>query len=463
MLICIAPVAWGQVTVPDEYGKQIQHRSDIGVLNDGLAGDQIDLSTGRLDIVQTDIDLSGNNALAVRVARRFQPADGYNAGHFGTWTLELPNIRGTFMRVQSGHWPVEGSMPFNRCSGFGPPPMVMYQYAYWDFSEHWHGDTLHLPGVGDRELLLGTGAHAPTDGHAYPVGTKEGDAMRCVPLAATSVSGSQGEGFEVVTSTGVVYTLNQMVVADQSGLKKLTYGPRPSFTGRGPGRSPAPAPQMAATPVLPREDVILFPTRAADRFGNTVTYNWSSSNPWQLLSIVASDGRRLDFTYVSSSSNQVASITDGVRIWRYTYDFNGAGEDLLTVTQPDGSAWRFSQLSTLFRISLSPINSYCGGLDGSTGRTSYSSGSGGTVSGSITAPSGATVTFNLDRMLLGRSKAIYECLSDTTDPGDAYDRYPYLFLTAAVVKKTITGPNLPASGLIWSYAYGPTNNCWDGL
>jgi len=459
LALCTASQAGAQVTVPDEYGKQIQHRSEVGTLGDGLAGDQVDLSTGRLSIVQTDIDLPGNNALPVRVTRRFQPADTYNKGHFGIWTMDLPSIRGTFARLINSHWAV-GQGSYNRCSSFEPPPFVVYQYAEWDPSEYWHGNTLHLPGSGDRELLL-NGGHRPADGHSYPVGTKEGDAARCVMLAPTSAAGTQGEGFEVVGTDGMVYTLNHMVIGNQSSLKKSSYAPLPvtataSFTV---DSGDDPDPQMASQPVLPREDVILFPTRVSDRFGNTVTYHWSTSNPWQLLQIEASDGRHLDFSYASSTSNLVTAVTDGAHTWRYGY-----GSSVDTLTLPDGGVWSF-RVRNLYSMSLKPASvagqGQCANVDGSAGRTGYTSGSAG-YTGSITGPSGATVTIGMSRVLLGRSYAFSECLTDGEDPAGAYARNPYLFLTAAVVSKTITGPGLPAAGLTWNYSYGPTNNCWSG-
>lgn len=440
LLAAAALPVWAQVTVPDEYGKSISHHSEIATLDGAVAGDQIDLSTGRLDIVQTDIDLPGNNGLPVRITRRFQPADNYNTGHFGIWTMDLPNVRGTFARHTYSPWAVQtdsGTYSYDRCTNFLPPPYETYQYAQWDPSEYWHGNTLRLPAGGDRELLL-NGGHKPADGYSYPVGTKDGDAVRCVALASTSTSGAQGEGFEVVTTDGVVYTLNQMVIGNQSSLKKSSYLPV----------------TLATQPVLPREDVILFPTKVTDRFGNTVTYQWSTTNPWQLLHIVASDGRHLDFTYESSTSKKITIVTDGTHIWTYAY-----GTDTDTLTLPDGGVWSF-HVRDLFNINLKPSGTHCGTVNGSTGRTDYTSGS-GTYTGSITAPSGATVTFAMSRVLLGRSYAVYECTSDGDDPSAAYPRNPYLFLTAAVISKTITGPGLPA-GMTWNYGYGPTNNCWNG-
>ncbi len=459
LLIASASSAQAQVTVPDEYGKQIKYSSAVGTLSDDLAGDHIDLSSGRLEIIQTDIDLPGNNALPVRVGRRFQPADYYNQGHFGLWTMEIPNVHGTFAK-QVSHWTVVstgGSSVYNRCSNFDVPPDVLSQYSWWSPSEYWHGNFLYMPGSGDRELLWASG-HVPADGKAYPLTTKEGDAVRCVPLAATSASGSQGEGFEVVTSAGMVYTLNQMVVRNQSTLKKSTYGPVFSrATASKPAPVPDPTPNAAAEPFIQREEVILFPTKVADRFGNTVNYTWSATNPWQLLQIVASDGRHLDFTYVAADSDRVAAVSDGTRTWTYSY---GNADDVTTLTLPDGGVWTY-RLRNLHGMSINALGAHCGTLGGASARTTYTSGN-GTNSGSITAPSGATVTYSLSKLMLGRSYASYECQSETGNIEDAYPRNPYLFTTAGVISKTITGPGIPTSGLTWNYSYGPTNNCWDG-
>jgi YD repeat-containing protein len=85
--------------------------------------------------------------------------------------------------------------------------------------------------------------------------------------------------------------------------------------------------------------------------------------------------------------------------------------------------------------------------------------------GSITGPSGATVTFSMAKILLGRSRVGFNCITESPseDSTQARPDDPYLFYTGAVVGKTITGPGLPSGGLHWSYSYGPTNNCWDGI
>lgn len=433
---------WAQ-TVPDEYNKLIAHHSELGTLTDGFAGERIDLSTGGLEIIQTDIDLPGNNALPVRVGRRFVPNDVYADGHFGPWTLDIPSMHGTFDDIIGNGWQVEsvGGYTSNRCTSHGmPPDGFMYPSptgAIYAADDYWHGTFFYLPGSGDQELLqFWTAGHSPSDGHAYHAMTNAGAVARCVALASTSVPSVDGEGFEMVTREGVVYTLNHMVRRHRGALRK------------GPGAG------------LPRADYFLYPTQVADRFGNTVTYTWSATDPWQLLSIVASDGRRLDFTYaapVSGEITQITQIADGNgHIWHYAPNL---------VTLPDGKTWTY-QLGDLVAMASSQGTAYCPGINLLNQRTTYDDGSASThYSGTITGPSGATVTLTMARIALGRSHVTYNCVTDVpdADPSTARPDDPYLFYTGAVVGKTITGPGLPTGGLHWGYSYGPTNNCWDGI
>jgi YD repeat-containing protein len=332
----------------------------------------------------------------------------------------------------------------DRCSAFGRPPEGFTVRppkgtTIWEADDYWHGTFFHLPGSGDQELLSRGGAYAPDDGHAYYAVTKAGAAARCVALSATSFDPNYGEGFEVVTPDGVVYTLNQMIKQYRITLGKGSDG-------------------------LQRADYFLYPTRVADRFGNTVTYNWNPDSRSQLLSIVASDGRRLDFTYEAPDSMRVAAVTDGSRTWHYAYAATvGPNYDPDTLTLPDGRTWSF-RLSYLAYMPVMAGTAHCDGINGITQRTTYDSGPSGANPywGSITGPSGATVKFEMAKILLGRSQVNFNCLSETEEWTDARPENPYLFYTAAVVDKTITGPGLPSSGLHWGYSYGPTNNCWKG-
>ena len=454
-----------QVTIPEEYDKLINRREVSAFGNEGF-GDQIDLAGGSLQIVQTDIDLPGNNALPVRVSRRFQAADTYGGGHFRYWSLDIPNVHGTFPHVG---WVVDGpsGATSQRCTYHGAPPDLYWNDAWWSPNEYWHGTFFSLPGGNDQELLqINGGAHVPSDGHSYHAITKSGAAARCVALDPTSEI-LQGEGFEIVSPDGTVYTLNHMVRRYRGALIKSTSSPilgasEPSTAE--PSKSETSYETQSPTGYnLSRDDYILFPTVVKDRFGNTVTYVWSTTNPWQLLQIVASDGRQLTFSYNSAAnSTWVTSVSDGTRTWQYAYAAaNGFTDDADTLTLPDGSAWRYS-LARLFRMPLKPTSTFCATMNTLTQRTSWDSGSSTHYPGSITSPSGATVTYNLAAVMLGRSYLTFNCVSESGDPALGRPNDPYLFLAAAPVSKQITGPGLPPGGMTWSYSYGPSNNCWIG-
>ncbi|WP_297178370.1 hypothetical protein [Thermomonas sp.] len=321
----------------------------------------------------------------------------------------------------------------------------------WLPDEYWHGTFFNLPGSGDQELLINEdSAHVPADGHEYPAVTKAGSVARCVQTDASATAANQGEGFEVVTQDGVIYTLNHMVLWNQPALKRATAGGMPS---------------VAPTYNLPRWEYFLYPTKVMDRFGNTVDYIWNTSEPAQLLRIQSSDGRMIVFTYLADGSNRIASVSDGTRTWDYTYGPPGAsGNSTDTVRLPDGTQWSY-RLASLHHMINQPSTTAvnCAGVAGVTQRTGFDDGSSGTTyTGSITGPSGASVTFSLARVLFGRSHLAYNCVTDGDDSITARPADPYLFMSAAVVGKTITGPGLPAQGLHWSYVYGPTNNCWAG-
>jgi YD repeat-containing protein len=432
----------GSVTVPAEYGKLIQQRGVVGALGDNAFGESIDLSSGGLEIVQTDVDLPGSNSLPVRLGRRFRASQGEDRlGHFGNWDLDIPHAHGEFYSVSG--WFVSGSTAAAkslRCSHFGAPTSVTVMGGTWAPDEYWHGNSFYLPGQGEQELLrAGTTAHVPGSG-AYPAVTRAGAAVRCLTsLDPASSAGSTGEGFEIVTPEGTVYKLDHMVSRKIDGLYKSLPNPMLLTVG-------AVTPQAAVGYSLSRAEVFLYPTQIKDRFGNTVTYTWDSSNPWRLLQIASSDGRQLTFTYASTpaDSYQVASVSDGTHVWTYT---------ATGMTQPDGRSWTWN-LDGLRVARPLPDGAYCDYIT--------SPNLGLTATGTITAPAGASVTYTLTATLFGRSWMARECWSDVSLGGELFPRDPYLFENMAVTAKKITGPGLPAAGLTWTYAYGAPNHCWGG-
>lgn len=458
---------------PDEYDKRIKHRGVVAALGESAFGDSVSLATGNLQIVQTDVVLPGNGALDVRVGRKFPASNsGNGGGHFEQWDLDIPYVHGTFFAAGAGSWATSGSgaNTFKRCSQFSAPKDIQYQGGSWAADEYWHGSFLYLPGAGEQELLLrsSAAAGAPSDGASYPVATKELAVARCLPnLATTSEPGAQGEGFEVVAADGTVYTFDHMVIRPDDRLVKNDPDPNllmataaggaatsnGTTTGSGTSgqenaggkekdKEEDPVPSLAYNYVLPRNEVLIYPSRVTDRFGNQVTYTWSTENPWRLLRIAASDGRHLDFSYSGSdpTSHQVVAITDGTRTWSYTPT---------TMIQPDGRVWTFS----LGNLKLAKPRSYQVSCDavGSVNSTTYT--------GTITAPSGASVAYIVSSKLFGRSWVSRQCVQQPSGAEQADE--PYLFAGVAISSKTITGPGLPGGGLTWSYQYGSPNHCWD--
>jgi len=444
LLLALASPARAQVTIPQEYDKVIQPRGAIAAFGNEGFGDKIDMNSGALEIVHTDVDLPGNNALPVRVARRFITGDRFASGLFGIFDLDVPYAHGVFgnhLNNPKG-WTVSAALAadvYKRCSQYGAPLTLWFQNGEFQPDEYWHGNFLHVPGAGDDEMLgVSTlGAHVPSDGNTYTVVTKNGAAMRCVPLAATSQAGSQGEGFEVVFPDGTVYTLNQMV----SRINEQIAKPIDQYALRaGSGRKGIVVTPMAATTfTLPRVEVRLYPTKATDRFGNTVTYTWSATNPEQLLQITASDGRQLTFGYTAGA---VSSVTDGTHTWTFT---NTA--TTYTVTNPDGGQWIYT-LGDLFSLKMS-TTSGCGGQ-------AYF-GTPPVLTGTVQAPTGALATFTMQPIRLGRSWVGQSCVYYGSEP--LYDIEPVNFYTLAMLTKKITGPGLPTTGLSWTYVHGPENAC----
>lgn len=443
-LLGLSMSAWGQqVTIPEEYDKLIRHRGEITAFGNEGFGDRIDIGSGGLEIIQTDVDLPGNNALPVRVSRRFVAGNRYGGGLFGIWSLDIPHAYGIFgdHAYNPVGWTVQGDGAdiYKRCSNYSPPLVLLFQTGVFEPDEYWHGNFFHLPGADDEELLSAdVNAHVPADGNSYPVVTKSGAAARCVALASTSEAGSQGEGFEIVTPDGVVYTLNQMV----SRSVELISKPLGQMALREtPPANPSPQPMEALKFNLSRKEVLLYPTKVADRFGNYVSYVWSAANPGQLLRIVASDGRQITFTYGSGG----VSVNDGTSTWTYV---GSAGA--FTVTRPDGSTW-VSNLDSLFNFKLQPTG------DGCTGEPAYNFPS--VITGTITSPTGAVATYSMTPVKFGRSWVGRECvIDDSFNP--VYAVEPIAYFNFSVVEKKILGPGLPAGGLSWSYSYGPANGCW---
>ena len=456
VLAGILPTAGSAENVYDDYGKLIQSGAVVTSPGDKLFGDNINLYTGSMEITQTDVDLKGNNALQVRIGRRFSVGSP-TKGHFKLWDLDIPYMHGVFGfpggNIAPDGWVVNGTREtaYSRCSRYSVPPAFENQGGFFDPSEFWRGSFLYRPGSGDQELLAASAqALRPNDGRTYPIVLKDGSAVRCLAsLDGASESGARGEGFELVDTQGSVYAFNHMVSRTYPALSKSSPVPQAKSAGTASagGTTMRTAgvgnivPMVANNYILVRKEVLIYPTRVTDRFGNTVTYNWNPGAPWQLLSIVASDGRRIDLSYAGGDGNTITSVTTGGRTWSYGYS-----DTVDSVTLPYGSSWTFD-LEALSRARVT----YSQPPDCDNIRPW----SRNNVVGSITAPTGARSDYTVNSMLMGRSWVPRVCRRE-----EAYSDIPYQFYVMAVTSRRISGPGLPAQGLTWTYDYGTPNNCW---
>lgn len=449
---CAGAQSADSVTIFEEYGKLIQRQGAVAALGGELFGDRVSLYTGSLEFVQTDVNLSGNNGLPVSVGRRFLPnqAMANLDGNFADWDLEIPHLHGVFSNLQTWATTGSGYTSYNRCSEFGAPPVEPAQQsgAGGSFApdEYWQGNFVYIPGNGDEEILIRNPATpAPGDGNSYPLVTRSGAVIRCLP----SLDGGSGEGFEVLTTDGTLYRFDHLASRATSQLTKPGGAP---ILSRSQGSSPPDNSPMAVNDgyLLRRREAWILPTLVTDRMGNTVTYNWDGADGWLLNSMVASDGRSLTFTYVGGTTpHRIATVNDGVRTWTYSY----VGDRLAQVTLPDARTWSFD---------LEPIRfmpGYVeGGSCGSAGEAAYSS-----RTGTLTHPSGVQGSFTLSPVTMGRSYVPINCLSyrPSENPhSTGFAQYPGETVQAALTSKQISGVGLPAGGMNWAYVYGSPGTCY---
>jgi len=441
--------AWGQAmkTIPQEYEKLISGGTVMALGND-LLGDRVDLYSGRLSFLQTDVDIPGNNALPVGISRSFSPHQASvrdHVGHFSDWDLELPYMTGVFSASTGWVVPGTGAAANKRCSNYAAPPEVSglngSMGGIFSAAEYWQGNTLHLPGIGDGEVVVRNSA-LPAPAADWKLAVKGGIAVRCVASLASGSMGS-GEGFEVLAPNGLHYRFDHLLSMPTSSLQKSDSGPLLMSNGMV-------GPMVATLFYLNRVRVWIFPTEVSDAHGNTLHYYWNAGAPAQLDRIQASDGRELVFTW---SGGHITAISDGSRTWTYAYTQETTGLALSSVVLPDGSTWKLQlrEFNNMQDVVVAGSTT-CDALVLSTS----------SFQGSITHPSGATGTFVLSPRSHGRSWVDRECRGG--EPSNPYGvgsfaYYPREFPTASLTEKRLAGPGLP-TGLKWTYDYGTPNHCW---
>ncbi|MCH7342473.1 RHS repeat-associated core domain-containing protein [Pelomonas sp. CA6] len=197
-----------------------------------------------------------------------------------------------------------------------------------------------------------------------------------------------------------------------------------------------------------------MPTLITDRFGNWVRYTYDAANPWQLLHIEASDGRRLSLSYEPSSSGsdvaRIAMVSDGVRTWRYRYDGEGS---LKSLVLPDSSQWLFD---------LEGLDTRVGGWN--LGDTNYCSDypvypPPPDFVGRMTHPSGAVGRFVTRWVEHQRYQTTSKCEYVGVNLGNEsstakFNPYPSRWWTQAIAEKQLHGPGVVELRWTYQWQYG---------
>jgi RHS repeat-associated protein len=452
-LVALSGMAFAQeVNVSYLQGLLPKAETAITTLGPDLMGDRVNLFNGALEFEHTDVSIPGNSALPVSLTRRHVAGRTvFIRGVFGDWDLETPRVSGVF--AGSTGW-VNGANEVSRCSSYSAPP-VQYRASSGGGggggalaapapggsasgstgrqpaagaaavtsvtffpADYWQGNFLHVPGAGGQEVFVRPAADSfvPTDGNSYHLVTKGKWHLRCL----STIQNAAGEGFIAISPEGVTYRFDWMASRFQPAAKRE-------------GAS------------LGRREYMLMATQVTDRFGNWVTYTYSAAAPERLTSVQSNDGRQITLSY--DTSGRVASASDGSRTW--TYGYNTTAE-LATVTRPDASRWSFNLRP------LVHLNSFELGELASCESPGYFPES--PYTGTITHPSGAVGTFNLQFTGFNRSNVTKQCVFVGTKPVSA--RWPKSTISQALVGKSIGGPGIPVGGWTWTYTYSGGAASW---
>jgi len=411
-----------------DYRKRIESSQNLTSLSDALFGESVSLYNGKTEFLVTDIDLPGNGSLPVRLQRRFNvelsltgTASSFNASLNGAggWDVDVPYITGTF---QGDGWRSD------RCSGHFVPSVG----APFSYVEVWQGNTIHIPGAGDRTMLaLEASTARPTDGVVRKWTSNQRDAIDCIPM----ISGIAGEGYRVTTTAGEKYYFNFSVSKYAGTLTKSIGMPMPSSVSR--------------------NRIYLLATKIEDRFGNVVNYQYDAlGHPTRIW---ANDGREIVASYAAGN---ISSASANGRSWSYAYTTVEGQSRLLSVTQPDGRTWSFN-----YSNALSP---------------SYVVWDGGSTSDcaeqpnpipldfvlSMTHPSGAIGKFTFSNTRHWRSGVHMSSCNQRVSNSPFGSTYyyeldtPNFFDVMSLYEKSIAGAGI-AAPLKWTYRYeGGVQHLW---
>jgi len=383
-------------------------------------GERLELSSRILGFRHVDIDLPGTGDIPVRLVREFEIGGKYRPvsasyDEFGDWALRLPSIWGVV--TSTNKWPA------SRCAQFGPPPgaFPIPSDAFVEPDQFFHG--WHLETHDNTQILL-----KPTPDSGIIGGAAATTADHWKVTCLSTIENGSGEGFVAHSPQGVRYTFNRLVY--RMALPLMVRGGS-SVSIATASRVTDERGELVPPALAPTQNTLLLQvaqmlvTTIEDRHGNWVRYNYDAAN--KLQSIVASDGRRIDFSWVEGRIAIATPNNDSQKAWRYGYEIDNAIPSLKTVTRPDGRSWTF-ELAGISRLppTMSPL------------RLAYAP-----KMVRVVAPDGLIAEYSL---------------KNQSQPRAAQRWFPtigpYGYLSLSVFSKTYSGPGVPP--LTWNYSQSDT-------
>ena len=427
-----------------EYMKRLKAYQTVQPYGDKPLGEQINLYTGELSFSHTDIVLEGTGP-TIRVVRtrsgtgRDEVAEQLHpASMFVDWTLQLPRIDTLVADPRyvddtpGGNWRMSyatDAASYKRCSNFRPPYAGQSGIGQEDW---WHGYEVTFGEGSSEPLLRRNPAYTtkPAMMGAFPALTMSNVQVTCLP---STKNGQVGEGFLAIAPDGTRYWFDWLVGSKANAVFQTVTAASLSQTAGG----------GSVRLQQDRMQVSMFVTRVEDRFGNALTYGYSGS---QLQSITATDGRVVTFAW---SGGRIASITvmpntPDARTWQYQYPNGNLGVVIL----PDQSRWTFN----LGAIGGSDSAANPSGANSCSLRSDPNTPGSDSTSAisTVTAPSGLTGTFAIQKRWHGRSYTGSYC---DTGVNGSHEMVPPIYSTRSLYKRTLSGPGM--SSMTWTYLYSP--------
>jgi RHS repeat-associated protein len=427
-----------QATFHYDYKNEIRNKTTIQALKDDLFGDEISYVDGTVEFRVTDLLVPTNGEIPVMFGRRLSPHETslrYPA-FYGSrdvsknimgqgWEPDIPVIRVVYPTGDAKYSGAQrcssGSLSPGAVSIPQSPPIIPHNYYF--------GVRANIPGFGEELLLpLLSGALVPQDGQAYKYATKGNWRVSCI----ASLKNGPGEGFAIRLPNGTRYIFDWLSTRTE-----------PTFD----------VPNMND---LPRAQMTFHATKAIDRFGNEVNYQYDPQNPHRILSITSSDQAAIVFGY--NAQGKIGTAKIGTHIWTYTYNQAAGSTDpynryLASLQLPDLSSWTFAYKNAMYgrHPSAQSFGTTCNFDAGDM--TSYSSRPTDEEGGlTIIHPSGAIGEFTFRVIAMGfQNTTLGGCGGNPYTP---FSGRPKAFTHNALIAKKISGIGFPQKS--WRLNFYPS-------